>query len=264
MIQEVDDPLDPWLDPYLRMTDAEHRQRREATEGFFIAEGRLAVQRALDNGWRPISLLGLRRFLDEFDHLVDIPRLAADPGLLRTVTGFHVHRGCLGLFERRAEPPLRDLVAGARRVLVLEGLVDHANVGAAFRSAAAFGTDAVLLSPHCADPLYRRAVKVSMGATLVVPFRRAAAWPEELQALAGYGLVTWAFTPGPASVDIGDVTVPERLALLFGTEGAGLSEIALARADARVRIPMTAHVDSLNVAAAAAVAFFACRPHGRG
>jgi tRNA G18 (ribose-2'-O)-methylase SpoU len=264
VIYEVNDAGDPRLDPYLRMTDAEHRLHREAAEGFFIAEGRLAVRRAISNGWQPISLFGLHRFLDEFDDLVGVPRLTAGPELLRTVTGFHVHRGCLGLFARRPEPGLTDLLIGARRVLVLEGLVDHANVGAAFRSAAAFGVDAALLSPHCADPLYRRAVKVSMGATLVVPFRHAATWPEELDALAGHGLVSWAFTPGDDAVDIGRLSVPDRLALLFGTEGEGLSDAALARADVRVRIPMIAHVDSLNVAAAAAVAFFACRPSGVG
>jgi tRNA G18 (ribose-2'-O)-methylase SpoU len=259
-MHDVDDPLDPRLDPYLRMTDADHRLRREAAEGFFIAEGRLAVDRAIDNGWRPISLFGLRRFLEEYDHLAAVPRLVADPALLRTVTGFHVHRGCLGLFERRTQPTLPVLLDRARRVLVLEGLVDHANVGAAFRSAAAFGADAALLSPGCADPLYRRAVKVSMGATLAVPFRRAVAWPDELDELGGHGFVTWAFTPDDGATDVGVLPVPARLALLFGTEGSGLSETALSRASARVRIPMTARVDSLNVAAAAAVAFFASRP----
>lgn len=259
MIHEVNDPLDPRLDPYVRMTDADHRVHREAAEGFFIAEGRLAVERALDSGWRPVSLFGLRRFLEEFDHLVDVPRLAGTPEVLQAVTGFHVHRGCLGLFQRRAEPELPDLLMGVRRVLVLEGLVDHANVGAAFRSAAAFGVDAALLSPHCADPLYRRAVKVSMGATLVVPFRRAVAWPDELEVMGDLGIVTWAFTPDDGAVDVGGLPVPDRLALLFGTEGTGLTETALARAAERVRIPMRAQVDSLNVAAAAAVAFYACR-----
>lgn len=257
---DIVDVEDPRIDGFCRLTDMHHRLAREPSDGIFVAEGRMAIQRALAAHWEPISLLGPRRFVDEFDHLSEVPRYVADDDLLAGITGFRVHRGCLGLFARRPELTPFDLLQGARRLLVLEDLVDHANVGAGFRSAAAFAVDAVLLSPGCADPLYRRAIKVSMGATLTVPFARMTDWPSGLSSVRESGFEVWAMTPAPDAETLDEVSVPARVALMFGTEGTGLGPAVQNLADRRIRIPMSSAVDSLNVAAAVAVTFFATRP----
>ena len=193
---------------------------------------------------------------------LEAPVYVADDAVLREITGFDVHRGALAAMGRLPLPSIAHLAASSHRLLVLEGIVDPTNVGAAIRSAAALGFEGIVLDPRCADPLYRRAVKVSMGAVFAVPHARAARWPADLQTLREKGFAVWALTPTAGAVDLEQIAAspPERVALLVGTEGPGLSGHALAAADARVRIPMQAGVDSLNVAAAAAVACYALRP----
>jgi tRNA G18 (ribose-2'-O)-methylase SpoU len=189
---------------------------------------------------------------------VDAPVYSAPYDVLRELTGFHVHRGALGSFHRQPLPLVAEVIAAARRVAVLEDMVSHTNLGAVFRCAAALGMDAVVLSPSCADPLYRRAVRVSMGEVFAVPYARAEQWPRALDDLAAVGFELLALTPAEEATDLREVNVgaDTRLAVLLGTEGPGLSEAAMSRATVRVRIPMAAGVDSLNVAAAAAVTFW--------
>ena len=237
------------------LTDVELRRRLEPEHGIFIAEGELVIRRALAAGYRPLSGLVSPKWLSTVDDL-DAPVYVGSPELLREITGFHVHRGALACFARRALPAAADLIGSARRVAVLEDVNTHTNVGSIFRAAAALGVEAVLLSPSCADPLYRRAVRVSMGAVFAVPYARLEPWPGALEALRHSGFRVLALSPS-ASTDIGEVD-GERLALLLGAEGPGLSDAALGLAEP-VRIPMSHGVDSLNVAAAAAVAFYATR-----
>ena len=192
---------------------------------------------------------------------VDAPVYSATYEVLRELTGFNVHRGALASFHRKPLPSVDDVVGGARRVVVLEDIVSHTNLGAIFRCAAALGVEAVVLSPSCADPLYRRSVRVSMGAVFAVPYARAEDWPQDLERLRAGGFRILAMTPADDAQPLDEVESPDgRLALLLGSEGAGLTQRAMRHADARVRIPMTGAVDSLNVAAAAAVTFWVlCR-----
>jgi tRNA G18 (ribose-2'-O)-methylase SpoU len=213
------------------------------------------IRRALAAGYRPLSGLVSPKWLATVESL-EAPVYVGSPELLREVTGFHVHRGALACFARRPLPEAADIVAGARRVAVLEDVNTHTNVGAIFRAAAALGVEAVLLSPSCADPLYRRSVRVSMGAVFAVPYARAEPWPGALEALQHSGFRLLALSPS-AVTDIGDVE-GDRLALILGAEGPGLSQATLRRAEP-VRIPMSGGIDSLNVAAAASVAFYATR-----
>lgn len=184
------------------------------------------------------------------------------PELLRSLTGFHVHRGALAAVHRTPLPDVAQVVASATRILVFEAAVNHTNLGAVFRSAAGLGIDGVVLSPDCADPLYRRAVRVSMGAVLTLPYARASRWPESLDELRAAGFTVAALTPGPEALDLAEVRVADdqKWALVVGTEGPGLRPSTLRRCDLMVRIPMSRDVDSLNVGAAAAVAFWALRP----
>ncbi|MBB1254306.1 RNA methyltransferase [Streptomyces sp. OF3] len=260
----VEDPGDPRLSDYTDLTDVELRRRREPAEGLFIAEGEKVIRRALAAGYEIRSMLLAPKWLDVMrDVVAEVPApvYTVTPRVAEQVTGYHVHRGALASMHRRPVVGPGALLDEARRVAVLEDLVDHANVGAAFRNAAALGVDAVLLTPRCADPLYRRAVKVSMGAVLQLPWTRFDSWPDGLDALGEHGFLTAALCLADDSITLDELAArrPERLALLFGTEGEGLTAGALARADVRVRIPMAAGVDSLNVAAASAVAFYATR-----
>lgn len=253
------------LADYRDLTDVALRRLLETDHGLFLAEGAKVIARALAAGYRPRSALTSSRWADDVLQLLadhDVPVLVLPEADLTHLTGYHVHRGALASMHRRPLPSLDEVVAGARRLVVLEGVVEPTNVGAVFRAAAALGTDAVLLDPTCADPLYRRAVKVSMGSVLAVPWTRVAPWPAGLDALRANGFAVWALTPDPESDDLGHCAdaLPERLALLLGTEGDGLSTRSMARADRRVRIPMAAGVDSLNVGSAAAVACWAVRP----
>jgi tRNA G18 (ribose-2'-O)-methylase SpoU len=261
----VDDPADPRISDYVGLTDVALRRRREPALGLFMAEGEKVIRRAVAAGYRVRSVLledkwvaGLRDLLD----VLDAPVYVAGRPLLDAVTGYPVHRGALAAMDRRPLPPPDDVLRGARRVVVLEDIVSHTNVGAIIRSAAAMGVDAVLVSPRCADPLYRRSVKVSMGTVFQVPWTRVEPWPGGLQALADRGFVTAALALADDAVELDELArdLPERLALLLGTEGDGLSRASVTSADIVVRIPMAGGVDSLNVAAAAAVALWATRP----
>jgi tRNA G18 (ribose-2'-O)-methylase SpoU len=247
----IDDPDDPRLADYRALRDAE-------LQGAFIAEGALVVRQLLRSPYRVRSVLVTPRKLAALDADLppDVTVYVAPRELLRAVVGFDLHRGAVAAAER---PPPADAAAIARRarsLLVVEDVSDAENMGSLFRNAAAFGVDAVLLSPRCCDPLYRRAVRVSMGHVLHVPFARLAPWPSSLDdVVRAAGFTTVALTPGADAVDVDRVPPPPRPAILVGAEGPGLTDAALASADLRVRIPMRPGVDSINVAAAAAVAF---------
>jgi tRNA G18 (ribose-2'-O)-methylase SpoU len=256
--EAVTDPDDPRLADYRALTDVVLRTQFEPPNGLFIAEGELVLGRALRAGYRPRSVLLDAKRLDQVELPPDAPVYTADQALLERLTGFHVHRGVLASFHRKPLEAAQTLIKAARRLVVLEDLVNHTNLGAIFRGAAALGMDGVLLSPSCADPLYRRSVRVSMGEVFAIPYARLEPWPAALDTVRQAGFSVLALTPGEGAVPIQDVPAPlrERPALLLGAEGPGLSAAALAAADARVVIPMERGVDSLNVAAAAAVAFW--------
>ena len=269
-VQRVSDPGDPRVADYTSLTDVALRRRREPAEGLFLAEGEKVVRRALAAGYALRSVLCEDRWVGPLADALPASAVvyAAPPEVLEAVTGYRVHRGALASFARRRLPAAGDLLRRSRRVVVLEDVNDHTNVGAVFRSAAALGMDAVLLTPRCADPLYRRAVKVSMGAVFAVPYARLPWWPQGFTLLREAGLRTVALTPDPTAVALPDLTgsVEARVAVLLGAEGTGLSGPALDGADVRARIPMSAGIDSLNVGAAAAVAFYAlaCRAGDTG
>lgn len=266
-VVELDDPTDPRLADYRDLRDVALRRLLEVEHGLFLAEGEKVVRRAVAAGYRPRSLLMAPRFLDGLADVLagtgdDVPCFVLPEPLLEQVTGYHVHRGALASMHRRPLPDLDDVLApAARRVAVLEGVVDHANVGALARNAAALGVDALLLDPTCADPLYRRAVKVSMGATLQIPWTRLDPWRAGLAALRDRGWTLAGMTLSDRSLDLDAFAAdaPDRLALVFGTEGHGLTPATTALLDAEVTIPMAAGIDSLNVAASSAVAFWALR-----
>ncbi|MFC8294499.1 TrmH family RNA methyltransferase [Streptomyces sp. NPDC057242] len=258
----IDAPDDPRLHDYTGLTDVELRRRREPAEGLFIAEGEKVIRRAGRAGYAMRSMLLSAKWVDTMRDVIDAseaPVYVIDPDLAERVTGYHVHRGALASMRREPLPEAAELLAGARRVVIMESVNDHTNIGAIFRSAAALGMDAVLLSPDCADPLYRRSVKVSMGAVFSVPYARLEGWPGGLEAVREAGFDLLALTPAERAVSI-DEAAPhkrDRVALMLGAEGYGLSQKALRAADEWVRIPMAHGVDSLNVGAAAAVAFYA-------
>ncbi len=263
-LHEVTDPADPRLADYRDLRDVELRKHLEAEHGLFLAEGEKVVRRAVEAGFVPRSFLMAERWLEGLDDVLattDAPCFVVSEELAEEVTGFHVHRGALASLERRPLPSVDEVLRDARSVLVLEDLVDHANVGAAYRNAAALGVQAVLLSPRCADPLYRRSIKVSMGAVLQIPWTRVDPWPTGLASLKERGFMVAAMTLSEDSIELDRLVsmAPERLALVFGTEGSGVTPAMASLADHRVRIPMAAGIDSLNVAAATAVAFYATR-----
>jgi tRNA G18 (ribose-2'-O)-methylase SpoU len=256
----VDDPGDPRLADYRDLRDVQLRRSLEAEHGLFLAEGEKVVRRAVEGGYRPRSFLMAPRWLAPLADVVgahDAPCYVVPEPLLEQVTGFHVHRGALASMHRRPLPPLAEVLAGARTVLVLEDVVDHTNVGAMFRSGAALGVDAVLLAPRCADPLYRRAVKVGMGAVFALPWTRLPEWRSALPELSSAGFTTVALTLAPDAVPLVQAVAGlDRVALVLGSEGHGLSRVWQDAADRRAVIPMAHGVDSLNVAAASAVACY--------
>jgi len=261
-IQRVHDVDDPALADYRSLTDGALRRRVEPAGGFFMAESEQVIARAVEAGYRPRSVLTTKRWLAGIVTIMgeaDVLILLAGDAMIQTVTGYHVHRGALAAMHRRPLPTVAEIILPARRIAVLEGIVDHTNVGAAFRSIAALGFDGVVVDPTCADPLYRRSVRVSMGAVFTLPWTRATCWPEPLADMTRAGFTTIALTPSEAARTIFEVAAqaPARIALLLGAEGHGLSPQAMAATDLAVRIPMAGGVDSLNIAAAAAVACFA-------
>ncbi len=255
----VNDASDPRLADYVRLTDVHLRRSLEAEHGLFIAEGEKVIRRAIAAGYPVRSLLAAEDkmgMVAQAAASVAAPLYVLPAAAAEQLTGYRVHRGALASMQRLPLPSVAEVLAGARRIVVLEDITDHANVGAVFRCVAALGFDAVLLAPRCADPLYRRAVKVSMGAVFAVPYSRMTDWRGGLAELRAAGFRLLALTPDPAALPIGQVVPGERLALLIGSEGNGLSPRWLAAADEMVRIPMSRQVDSLNAAAAAAIACY--------
>lgn len=287
---------DPRVSDYTRLTDVHLRKLREPEEGMYIAESSRVLRRALAAGHRPRSFFLAEKWLEDLDDVFqdfpDVPVYIGKAQLLEEITGFHLHRGAMAAMHRPAPVPLAELLAGAQRVAVLEHIVDHTNVsgrklqgpettqlrgrsriavlenltdhtnvGAIFRSAAAIGVDAVLVSPQCADPLYRRSIRVSMGTVFQVPWTRIESWPGDLEVLKEAGYFVAGMSLGEGSITLDELVGQDHpnLALVFGTEGEGLRPETDRVLDARVTIPMMNGVDSLNVAASSAVAFYATR-----
>lgn len=267
-IIEITDFHAPELDPYARLTQNQLRDRLEPEKGIFIAESPKVIDRALDAGYKPVSLLMERKQITGpaagiLSRCGDAPVYTADREMLAELTGFELTRGVLCAFRRPARRPVEELCKNARRVAVLEGIVDSTNVGAIFRSAAALNMDAVLINPSCCDPLCRRAVRVSMGTVFQVPWGQLgetpADWPEKgMDILHSLGFKTAAMALSDRSVSIDDEQLAKepKLAIVLGTEGDGLAAGTIASCDYTVKIPMSHGVDSLNVAAASAVAFW--------
>ena len=267
-IIEITDFHAPELDPYARLTQNQLRNRLEPEKGIFIAESPKVIDRALDAGYKPVSLLMERKQITGpaagiLSRCGDAPVYTADREMLAELTGFELTRGVLCAFRRPAPRPVEELCKNARRVAVLEGIVDSTNVGAIFRSAAALNMDAVLINPSCCDPLCRRAVRVSMGTVFQVPWGQLgetpADWPEKgMDILHSLGFKTAAMALSDRSVSIDDEQLAKepKLAIVLGTEGDGLAADTIASCDYTVKIPMSHGVDSLNVAAASAVAFW--------
>lgn len=265
---EITDFSAPELDVYARLTQAQLRSRLEPEKGIFIAESPKVIARALDAGYKPISFLMERKQItgpasDVLARSGDAPVYTADRAMLAQLTGFELTRGVLCAMHRPLLPTVEDVCRSARRVAVLEGIVDSTNIGAIFRSAAALNMDAVLVTPSCCDPLCRRAVRVSMGTVFQVPWTQigstAADWPQQgMQQLHSLGFKTAAMALTDLSVSIDDpaLAAEPKLAIVLGTEGDGLAHTTIAACDYTVRIPMSHGVDSLNVAAASAVAFW--------
>lgn len=267
MIVAVHEADDARLTDYTSLTDVELRKVREVAEGLYLAESPKVIRRAVDAGHRPRSFLVTEKWMGPLEDVIarfpEVPVYVADEALVERLTGFHLHRGAMASMHRPAANDPERIIRDAKRLVVLDGLADHTNVGAIFRSCASLGADAVLLSPTCADPLYRRAVRVSMGAVLQVPWARLPRWQEAGPMLRDAGFTVVALGLDERSIDLSDFVAdpPGRVALVFGAEGPGLSRQALGAADVTVTIPMDRGVDSLNVATAAAITLWAVR-HG--
>lgn len=253
---------EPALADFARLTDVALRRVTEPEGGLYIAESLTVIERALRAGHEPRSVLTSERWLPELAALLgdrDVTVHVGEAGLLEELTGFHLHRGALASMHRPPLTPVAALLRDARRVVIVEDVVDHTNVGAIFRSVAGLGADAVLVTPRCADPLYRRSVRVSMGTVLQVPWTRLPEWDDAVPLLHDAGFTIAALALADDAVDLRSFAAgaPERVAVVVGTEGDGLSRAALEAADVVVTIPMAHGVDSLNVAAATAVALYA-------
>jgi len=260
-IIQLHDFSDPRLDVYARATENQLLNRENPEEALFIAESPKVIERALNAGFMPVSLLTEPRHIEgEAKHVLercgDVPIFTAETNVLAQLTGFKLTRGLLCAMRRRSLPGLEEVCAGTKRVAVLENVVNPTNIGAIFRSAAALNMDAVLLTPACADPLYRRATRVSMGTVFQIPWTYLGEnWHDELHAL-GFKTVSMALKPDSLNIDDPRLAAEERLAVILGTEGDGLADSTISTSDYTVCIPMSHGVDSLNVAAASAVAFW--------
>lgn len=253
---------DPRVADYRNLTDVGWRTVMEPEQGLFLAEGSKVILRALAAGYRPRSALTTEKWLPELLEPLTVAGaevLVADESVLREVVGFRLHRGALAAFERAPDRSMAEVVSQTSELVVLEDLVDHTNVGLVMRSAAALGIGGALISPRCADPYYRRSIKTSMAAALTLPWARADPWPQALSTLVDGGFEVLGLTPDPSAENIRTWRRPPegKVALLLGTEGDGLSPDALAAVDTWLRIPMAGSIDSLNVAAAAAIACYA-------
>lgn len=261
----VDDPRDPRLREYMDLRDMSLRKLLETERGIYIAEGEKVVRRAVAGGHHPRSFLLAPRWIDDLSDVLDssdAPCFVLDEKAIEQVTGFHVHRGALAAMHRPAALSPAEVLRAAHRVVVAEDLVDHTNVGALMRNVAALGFDAVLLSPRCADPLYRRSVKVAMGAVFSLPYARIEDWYGVPRLLREHGFTSYAMTLADDAIPLDTVHVRpgEKVALIVGSEGPGLTEHWQRAADHRVVIPMAAGIDSLNVAASTAIACWHLRP----
>ncbi|QIK61891.1 RNA methyltransferase [Leucobacter viscericola] len=269
-VTRISDLNAPELADYTQLTDVALRRVREPEEGLYLAESPKVIERALRSGHQPRSLLLLEEWLPTVEPMLadypDVPVFVGESAQLEQLTGFHMHRGALASMQRPVDRDPIELLRASRqprsRIAVLENLSDHANVGSAFRNAAAMGVDAVLVTPSCADPLYRRSVRVSMGTVFQVPWTRIDPWPRGgMQLLKDEGFIVAGMSLGANSITLDDLVAEDHasLALVFGSEGHGLTRATDSQLDRRVTIPMMNSVDSLNVAASSAVAFYATR-----
>lgn len=265
----LESAADPRVLDYVALSDAALRQRSDPERGLYIAESTNVVKRAIAAGHLPRSFFLTEKWLPklraEIEKFPDVPVFMGTPEILEEIAGFHLHRGALAAMNRPAPLTVKEAIAGARRVVILEDIVEHTNLGAIFRSAAGLGIDAVLVSERCADPLYRRSIRVSMGGVFQVPWARTG--PLELALLdikaAGFTVAAMELTQSSVNIDVYAAGAIERLALVMGTEGAGISQRTLELADVAVQIPMKPGVDSLNVAAASSVAMWELRYRGK-
>ena len=259
---DITDPADPRVDDFRDLNSVDRRPDLPTGKGLVIAEGVLVAQRMVASRFTPHAFLGTDRRLAELAADlggVPAPYYRASAEVMAQVVGFHLNRGVLAAARRPTELTTAEVLAGARTLAVLEGVNDHENLGSIFRNAAGLGVDGVVFGAGCADPLYRRAVRVSMGHALLVPFARAENWPGELNLLRDNGFRLLAMTPGPQAATLAaaiDGLAADKVAVLVGAEGPGLTETVMRAADVRVRIPMSRGTDSLNVATAAALAFY--------
>ena len=267
---EITDFSAPELDVYARLTEAQLLNRFEPAKGMFIAESPKVIHRALDGGCVPVSMLMERKDIggsaaEILARCPDIPVYTADEDLLCNLTGYHLTRGVLCAMRRPKLPTMEEICRNAKRIVILENVQNPTNVGAIFRSAAALGMDAVLLTPGCSNPLYRRSARVSMGTVFQIPWTFTGQWPEEGMAQLrelGFKTAAMALSDNSVSIDDPSLMAEEKLAVLMGSEGDGLTEQTIASCDYTVKIPMYHGVDSLNVAAASAVAFWQLRNRG--
>ncbi|KAB7761276.1 rRNA methyltransferase [Mycolicibacterium mucogenicum DSM 44124] len=262
IVIDVTDPADPRLDDFRDLNSVDRRPDLPSGKGLVIAEGVLVAQRMLASRFSPRAFLGTDRRLRELsDDLAGcgVPYYRASAEVMAEVVGFHLNRGVLAAAPRPVELTVPEVLRGARTVAVLEGVNDHENLGSIFRNAAGLGVDAVVFGAGCADPLYRRAVRVSMGHALLVPYARAESWPGDLKLMQDNGFHLIAMTPGAGSVPLAEALAPlagEKVGVLVGAEGPGLTEHTMRACEVRARIPMSRGTDSLNVATAAALAFY--------
>lgn len=248
------------------LRDVQLRTEMESASGLYIAEGEKVIRRAVEAGHRPHSFLLAPRWVESLSDLLpqfDVPCHVLTEAEIESITGFHVHRGALGAFERPAPTPMGELLGRSTRLIAVEDVLDHTNIGSIFRNAAGLGYDGVLLSPRCADPYYRRSIKVAMGAVFSLPHARFGDWFAAPDELRDAGFTSYALTLADDAVPLDAVVPAERIVLMVGSEGPGLTERWQSQADVRVTIPMARGIDSLNVAASVAIAGWHFGPKGQ-